>query len=69
MYCALDRHHNLLVLPFIDVFSPIIVIVTSRNMIFFILMKKKNFKCEPQYFLFLMSKFFTMNHSMKLGAL
>ena len=40
MYCALDRHHNLLVLPFIDVFSPIIVIVTSRNMIFFVLMKK-----------------------------
>ena len=53
---------------FIDVFPPIIVIVTSRNTIFFVLMKK-NFKHEPQYFTFLMSKSFTMNHSMKLGAL
>ena len=54
MYCALDRHHNLLVLPFIDAFSPIIVIVTSRNMIFFILMKKKktlNVSHNISYFL------------------
>ena len=54
---------------FVDVFSPIIVTVTSRNIIFFILMKKKNFKCELQYFPFLMSKSFTMKNSMKLGAL
>ena len=59
-------HYN----HFVDVFSPIIVFVTSRNVIFFVLMKKKkNFKCEPQYFTFLMSKSFTMNHSMKIGAL
>ena len=36
---------------FVDVFPLIIVIVTSRNTIFFVLMKKKkNFKCEMQYF-------------------
>ena len=39
----------------VDVFSPIIVIVASRNIIFFVLMKK-NFKCEWQYFTFLMTK-------------
>ena len=49
---------------FIDVFSPIIVTATSRNINFFVLMKIKNFK----YFTFLMSKSFTMNHSMKLRA-
>ena len=54
---------------FVDVFSPIIVIATSRNIIFFVLMKNQNFKCEPQYFTFLMSKSFSMNHLMKLGAL
>ena len=50
---------------FVDVFSPI----TSRNIIFFVILKKKNFKRELQYFTFLMSESFTMNHSMKLGAL
>ena len=51
---------------FVDVFSSIIVIFTSRNISFFVLMKKKqNVKYEPQYFTFLMSKSFTM----KLGAL
>ena len=54
---------------FVDVFSPIIVIINSRNNIFFVLMKKQNIKCEPQYFIFLKSKSFTMNHSIKLGAL
>ena len=29
---------------FVDVFSPIVVIVTSRNIIFFVLMKKKTKK-------------------------
>ena len=53
---------------FVDVFSPIIVTVTSRNIIFFVLVKK-NFKCELQYLTFIMSKSFTMNHSMKLVAL
>ena len=54
---------------FIDVFSPIIVIVILRNIIFFVLMKKQNFKCVSQYFTFLMSKSFKMNHSMKLQAM
>ena len=55
---------------FVDVFSPIIVTVTLRNIIVFVLMEKKqNFKCQPQYFTFLMSKSFTMNNSMKLEAL
>ena len=51
---------------FVDVFSPIIVIVASRNMIFYVLMKKSS-KCEPQYFTFLMSKFFTVNIQWNLG--
>ena len=52
---------------FVDVFSPIVVIVTSRNIIFFVLMKKA--KCGLQYFTFLMSKSFTMNHSIKLWGI
>ena len=36
---------------FVDVFSIIIVIVTSRNIIFFVLMKK-NLKCGSQYFFY-----------------
>ena len=34
---------------FVDIFSLIIVIVTSRNIILFVLIEKKqNFKCEPR---------------------
>ena len=38
---------------FVDVFSPIIVTVTSRNTIFFVLMKKKtlNVSCNTSHFL------------------
>ena len=59
-HMSVDFLHELLYLihcKHFDVFSPIIVIVTSRNIIFFVLMKKKqNLRCDPGYFTFLMSK-------------
>ena len=59
-HMSVDFLHELLYLihcKHFDVFSPIIVIVPSRNIIFFVLMKKKkNLRCDPRYFTFLMSK-------------
>ena len=54
----------------VDVFSEIIVIFTSRNIIFFVLMKKKkkNFKMWAAIF-HIMSKSYTMNHWIKIGEL
>ena len=68
-----DFHYELSYLivckHFVDVFLPIIVSVTLRNIIFFVLMEKTKLICEPQCFTFLMSKSFTMNYSMKLSAM
>ena len=54
---------------FIDASSPIIVSYFEKYHFPCFNEKKQNFKCEPQYFTFLMSKSFTINHSVKLGAL
>ena len=54
---------------FVDTFSLIIVIVTSRNITFFVLMKRKAKLYMWAAIFHIMSKSFTMNFSMKLGAL
>ena len=49
---------------FIDVFSPIIVIVTLRNISFFVLMKKKLYMWIAIFHIS-----YVVIHSVKLGAL